>query len=332
MHAVAHLRDLAEEDGRAARNQHIRRVARGGVGRHAGEGVAAAALQADEQVGQGQLLAAALVEHGHLLLRHGHDRADVRLKALVVLQDDDVLRGVVLRAHEHVHRQLFAAEGHDHQLPAEVRVMAEVAQRADGHLGLRRVDGDAAAVGMVDGDDVVHVRILGQDLPADALHGDVQHALHALHGGLDAQDVAGAGEAALGVAVAEPGCNRRLGQVGTDVHAVGHVVKARRRRQAQHVLVDPLSLGDGVKRIAQLHAVADDRAVLRDIREGDLVPLRDVAQGDDAGHDLGALLNLLDGDGDIVLFGDLDIGTHHRSPLTNGLPGCGHPDSLRSLI
>jgi hypothetical protein len=57
--------------------------------------------------------------------------------------------------------QLFAAQADHHGLAAEVRVLADVAQGADRDVGAGRLDGDAAAVGVLEADDVVDVRVQG---------------------------------------------------------------------------------------------------------------------------------------------------------------------------
>ena len=313
MHAVTDFRDLAEQHGAAALDDHIRRVARAGVGGYAGEGVAAAALHADEQIAEGQLLALALIEDFKLFFRHLQDGLHAALKAVALLEHHHVFGGVVFRAHQHVRRQLFTAQGNHHELAAEIGMMADVAQGADGHLGLGGVDGHAAAIGVIDGHHVVHVGILGQKLPADAVDGHVQRAFHALHGGLDAQEIAGARRAALGVAVSPPGFHRGLGQIGADIGAIGHIVQGRRGGQAQHVLVDPLALGDGIQGIAQHHAVADDLAILGNIAQGDFMGLGNIGKGHHAGHDLGALGQFVHGDGHVILRLDLYVCTHKNS-------------------
>jgi hypothetical protein len=86
--------------------------------------------------------------------------------------------------------QLLAAQADHHHLVAEVRVQADVAQRADRDLGARRVDRHAAAVGVLEADDVVDVRVLGQQFRLDALDRELDHAGDALHRGRDRQDVA----------------------------------------------------------------------------------------------------------------------------------------------
>ena len=189
-------------------------------------------------------------------------------------------------------------------------MMADIAQGADGHLRFWGIDGHAAAIGVVDGYHVIHVGILGKQFPADALGGHVQRPLHALHRGLDTQEIAGASIAALGVAVAHPGPDRRLGQIGAEVGAKGHIIQAGRRGQAQHMLVDPLALGDGIDGIAQNNAIADDGTVLEDIDQGNFMRLGNDAQRHHAGHQLGALGQFLHGDGHVVLRLDLYVCTH----------------------
>ncbi len=81
---------------------------------------------------------------------------------------------------------------------AEVWVEAEVAQRADGDFGAGGVDGDAAAVVVGDGDDVVDVGIVGEEFGFDAADGVVDGGCDALDGGADAEDVFGADGAVVG--------------------------------------------------------------------------------------------------------------------------------------
>ena len=89
-------------------------------------------------------------------------------------------------------------------IQGEVGIQADVAQRADGDHRIRCVDRHAAAVTVLQPDHVVHVRVQRQQLGLDAGHGLRHHAGHALHGGGDGQDVAGA-HRAIGVAQALEG-------------------------------------------------------------------------------------------------------------------------------
>ena len=100
--------------------------------------------------------------------------------------------------------QLLAAEAHDHDLAAEVRVQADVAQRPDRDQRVGRVDRDAAAVAVLEADDVVDVRVARQQLGLDALDRELDDAGDALHRRRDREDVARA-DRAVGVAVALEG-------------------------------------------------------------------------------------------------------------------------------
>ena len=308
MHSVPHLGDLAEQHGGAALHQHVGGVAGAGVGGEAGEGVGAAALHADEQLAEGQLLPAALVEPFQLPLGHLHQGLHHGVVAPVVLEGEGVLRGDVLRGEHHVVGELFTAQAHHHQFAAEVGVADEVGDRPDGDVGLPGLNGHAAAVGVVHCHHAVHIGVLGQQLPLDALHRHVDHTGGALDGGDNAQQVAGAGGAGF-VAVAHPGSAGRIGQLfhGDEAGPVGHVVQAGGLRQVQHVLVDPGPNGDGSLGVAQHHAVADHLAPLGDVSQGDLVGLGDVLPGDDAGHDPGAAGDVVDRDGYVVRVLDLDV-------------------------
>ena len=76
----------------------------------------------------------------------------------VVLQADHIQRGVGALAHidqrdaarrqQALGLQLFTAKADHHDFAAEVRVQADVAQRANGHDGVRCVNRDTAAIGM----------------------------------------------------------------------------------------------------------------------------------------------------------------------------------------
>ena len=91
--------------------------------------------------------------------------------------------------------QLLTAQADHHHLAAKVRIEANVAQRADWNDGVGRVDGNTAAISVVQPDDVVDVGELRQQFCLDALHGEVSHAGHALHSLGDRQDVARADRA-----------------------------------------------------------------------------------------------------------------------------------------
>ncbi len=62
--------------------------------------------------------------------------------------------------------QLLAAEANDHHLAAEIGIAGQVLQGADQDGSARRVDGDAAAIGMRDRHHVVDVGIFRQQLLA----------------------------------------------------------------------------------------------------------------------------------------------------------------------
>ena len=220
--AVAHFGGLGEHHARAGAHQQVGAEAHRRVGGDAGEGIAAAALHADHEFARRHGFAPARVQAFEVLFGGGHDRIDHRHEAdmLVVLQADHVeLRffacadigdvaliddGEAARRQQALGLQLLAAQAHHHHLAAEVRVQADVAQRADRDLGAGRVDGHAAAVGVFEADHVVDVRELRQQLGLDALHREVEHAGHALHRGRDRQDVARA-DRAVGVAKAFEG-------------------------------------------------------------------------------------------------------------------------------
>ncbi len=51
-----------------------------------------------------------------------------------ILQYHHVFGRVVFGTHQHIHRQLFAAEADHHQLPAEIGMMRDIAQARMGTL------------------------------------------------------------------------------------------------------------------------------------------------------------------------------------------------------
>ena len=169
--------------------------------------------------------------------------------------------------------QLLAAEAHHHHLAAEVRIAADVAQRPDRDRGVGRVDGDAAAVGVLETDHVVDVRIVRQQLGLDALDRELDDAGDALHRRRDGQDVARA-DRAVGVAEAlerEAVERRRRGRLHRRDR---QAFERARRRHVQQPLVHPAAGGDRLLRVADGDAVADDRLALADVGQRHLVPLR----------------------------------------------------------
>ncbi len=66
---------------------------------------------------------------------------------------------------------------------------ADVPDRPDRNLSTGRVHGDAASVGVGDGDDVVHLGESRKNLAFDSPHRVLHRGSNALHGGGDAQDV-----------------------------------------------------------------------------------------------------------------------------------------------
>ncbi len=86
MDGVADFGDFGEHDGGAGADEEVGCVAYGGVGGDAGEGVAAAALQADDEIGGGAGGALAAVELLEAVLGHAHDGGDDVAEAVVLLR------------------------------------------------------------------------------------------------------------------------------------------------------------------------------------------------------------------------------------------------------
>ena len=186
-------------------------------------------------------------------------------------------------------------------------MFCQIAENADGHLCLRGIDGHAAAVGVVHRDDVIHIGIFGEKFFLHLFHSHVQHAGHALNGSADSQNISGSGRTSPGIAVSLPGLHRRFRQVRHDVGAVLHIVHVGRHGEFQHMLVDPASFLDIVDGIAQHHSVADNRAALRNVFQGDLMGLGDILGRHNAFHHFCPRLDLVDSDGHIVLIFNFDV-------------------------
>ena len=198
-------------------------------------------------------------------------------------------------------------------------MQGDVADEALRDLGLRRVDGDAAAVLVVDGDHIVYVGVLGQKIPADAGDGVVHYADDALDRGIDTEDVAGAARAlAPGIGVAHPGFDGRLGQVCHDVLRKTHTVQIGCRSHDKVCLVDPAAAGHIRKHGAEHDAVAHDLTACRDIAEGDLVCLGNILLQHSTVGKRCTLRKVADGDGDIVAFVDFDTECFHSCLLKTG--------------
>ncbi|MCY1417904.1 hypothetical protein D9M71_334500 [compost metagenome] len=170
--------------------------------------------------------------------------------------------------------QLFAAQADNQCLAAQVGVARQVAHGADRDVGVACVDGHAAAIAVGNGHHVIDVGVLGQQLAANALDRMVQHAGHALHGGGDAEDVAGA-DGAVGIAIAFEGIafKRRQG-LG---YRVGHgqAVKRWRRGHFQLGFLDPTALHQVLLGVADNLAITDNLGALGNVDQGHLMALRD---------------------------------------------------------
>jgi hypothetical protein len=176
------------------------------------------------------------------------DLVDHRAEAVFVLEPDMPQRRAIdgdgSRRQHPLRLQLLAAQRHQHHLAAEIRVAHQVAQRADRDVGTGRLDGDAAAVTMLQADHAIDIRVARQQLAPDAVERCIQHAGHALHGGGDGEQIARA-DAAVGIAVAleAEALQRRERGLGRGCHR--QAVQGACRRQAQQLLVHPTAGGDG---------------------------------------------------------------------------------------
>ena len=81
------------------------------------------------------------------------------------------------------------------------------------------------------------------------------------------------------------------------------------------MFIDPLSFTDGIERISQHYAISNDRRILVDIPQGDLVSLRNIAQRYNARQKFRPLLDILHSNRNIIFFIDLDVCTHNDTLL-----------------
>ena len=126
--------------------------------------------------------------------------------------------------------QLLAAETDHHGAAAEIRIEADIAQRPDRNFGVRRIDGDAAAVSVFEPHHVIDVSIFRQQLGANARHRMLDNAGDTLHGCGDAEDVARS-DRPVGIAVA---LERVAFERRRERRIVGRKRQAIERRRGRH--------------------------------------------------------------------------------------------------
>src|SRR5262249_13205950 len=152
------------------------------------------------------------------LFRRMQNRADDLTEATLVLHPDDegisfqyreLFRTVPLK--KSIRLQFLAAQADNEWRAAEIRVRADVPDGADGDFGARSVHGNAAAVGVGDGDYIINIGEAWKDFVLDAPHRVVHCRRDALHGSRNAEEVFG-GNASVRIAKAVEGIagERRL--------------------------------------------------------------------------------------------------------------------------
>ncbi len=170
------------------------------------------------------------------------------------------------------------------------------------------VDRHAAAVAVGDGDHVIDVGVFGQQLGLDALDRVFEHAGHALYGGGDAEDVAGA-DGTIGVAVAFEGETIQWRQ------RVGHRIAARqavqlwRGRHGQLAFLDPAALAQVFQGVADDLSIAANRLAFGDEHGSDLVALWDRFNQRQAVGEAGAFAKaaVIDHHHDIIVVVQADV-------------------------
>ncbi len=233
----------------------------------------------------------------------------------VALVDD----GKATRRQQPFGLQLLAAQTDDHHFTAEVGVQADVAQCADRHHRVRRFDGHAAAVAMLQRDDIVDVGEARQQLGLDALHREVGDPGHALHRLRDGQDVARA-HRAVGIAVALERVALQRRQRGWLDGGDRQALQAARIGHLQQPFVHPAAGRDVLQRMADGDAVALHRRVGCDVDQRHLVALRHaVAQHQARGqHAACGQASVVGHDGNVValVHADRQRGVGHHLLLT----------------
>ena len=235
------------------------------------------------------------------------------MEAFLLLQDDHVLGGDILLVQDHVQCQLLATKADHHQLTAEIRVLGDVAHVTFGNIAVGGIDGDTTPIRMVQRDDVIHVRILRKKFLLHLPHRHIQHPLDTLHGGGDSQDVAAPGVLAARDLVAKPRGAWRLGQVRDDMGTPLQMVKSRRLRDLDHVLVDPGTSLHVTVQGAESHPVAYDILSLLHVPQRDLVRLGNRVLRDKAPTEILPFGQGLNRNRNIVLFGNLNVFQHWYS-------------------
>jgi hypothetical protein len=324
--AVAHLGHFRKHHGRAGADEKVRAVAHRGIRGDTAECVASAALHADHELARGHGFALARIEALQVLLGGLHDRLDHRHEAhvLVVLQAHRIERslrrgadvgdvalvddGNRARREESLGLELLAPQAHHHHFVAEVRVERDVAHGADRHLRVGRVDRDSAAVGVLEPDHVIHVRIAGEELVLDALHRVVDHPRDALHGLGDREDVAGA-DGAIGIAVTLEGVSLERLELRRLHGRYRQALERARGGHLQRHLVHPASCREGTRGAADDDVVAPYLVAFREIHERHLVALRHALDQREAAGELRARgqAAVVRNDRDVVAIVHLDV-------------------------
>ncbi len=239
------------------------------------------------------------------VLKHHHVAVQIGLDVADVSHFGDIRRSGNrnrARRHQAFGLQLLATEADHHHFAAEIRIQTDVAYRADRHHRVRRVDRDAATIGVPEAHDIVDVRVVRQQFGLDARDRVLNHIGHALHRGRNGQDVARA-HRAVGIAIAlerEAFQRRHLRRLdGRD----RQIFQSGRTRHADHVLVDPTALRQGLERVSDHHVIADDFVAFREIGQRDFVSLRNTLTQRKAIGKYGALPQtaVVDDDRDIVI-------------------------------
>ena len=286
MNGVAHLGHFRKHHRATRAHDQVGRKAHRRVGCHARKRIAAAALHPDHEIGCRTGFALALVQVFQAALGHLHDgigHADEAVEGFVLQTQHRRIRRAghfdrnaatrrELFRHKAFGHKLFAAQADHHDLAAKVGIERQVLQRADRHDGGGRVDGDAAAVHVVERDHVADIREARQQFAFDAAHDVIRHARHALHACHDAEHVLRA-DRAISIAIALEGIALQLCQLRVRARGQRQFVQRGGGRQLHGVLIDPATARQRLHGVTDHLVVADDRVAFSQVDQRHLVAL-----------------------------------------------------------
>ena len=165
------------------------------------------------------------IEPGKFALGHFADPSYLILIAMALLEDDDVVGGIVpwpVLAEE-LWRELLASQAHEHEFPAKIGMSCDIAQDSLWNVCFGRFDGHAAAIRMINRDNIINVGVPWEDLLLDLLDCLVDDTSHALDGRLNTQNVTRSRIESIWATVALPRCDGRDRRIPADLDTPFHL-------------------------------------------------------------------------------------------------------------